>query len=224
MVGHLVQPLDLVLELVGNRHHAIDAEGAMPFMVLDAVRLAAEEAVAVTAILGRVHGQHRLAAPAFLDPDDGVGRQPIMGMDHVEAADGVFHAVALVDEGPAHVVDLVHEVRRQRKAAAMVMDVVNAIIRRLPMSNASKDMDVVVPPLQGRRQLGHVSPNAAHGDGVQRFPREQRDAHGSFSPHDASSGCLADAFYVPPASVECHNTDSLAKGEPAFQERARKAG
>ena len=170
VIGALVQPADLVLELVGHGDDAIGAVGAVPFVVLNAWRLSAEEAVAVASVLGRVHGQHRLAAAAILDPDKGVGSQPVVRVDDVEVAHMIFHGAILVDEGPAHVVDFIDEIARQHEVAAMVLDAVDAIVGGLLMAAAREDVDGMTATLKGRRQLRDVNADATHGDAVQRLP------------------------------------------------------
>ena len=48
----------------------------------------------------------------------------------------------------------------------------------LAISAASEDVHLVVPPLQGRSQLGDVRRHASDADGVQGLPGEHGDAHG----------------------------------------------
>ena len=177
VVGALVQPADLVLELVGHGDDSIGAVGAVAFVVLNARRLTAEEAIAVAAILGRVHGQHGPSAAALLDPDQGVGGQPVVGVDDVEAAHMVLHGEELVDERPAHVVDFVDEIRVQREVAAMVVNAVDAVVVRLLMAAAGEHMDFMAPAIESRRQFRDVDANSTHGDAVQCFPRKQCNLH-----------------------------------------------
>ena len=138
------------------------------------MRLAAEEAIAVAAVLGRVHGQDGLAAAALLDPDHGVGGQPIVGVDEVEAADVVLDGEEVVDERPAHVVDFVHEIGVTAESAAVVVDAVDAVVVALPMAEARENMDFMPAAMQGGGQLGDVNAHAADRDGMQRFPGKQR--------------------------------------------------
>ena len=52
------------------------------------------------------------------------------------------------------------------------------LMELLALSAASEDVHLVVPPLQGRSQLGDVRRHAADADGVQGLPGEHGDAHG----------------------------------------------
>jgi hypothetical protein len=93
-----------------------------------------------------------------------------MRVDDLELADVILHAVKVVDERPAHVVDFIHEVGIEREWAAMIVDAVNAVVMRLAVTLASEYVYLMRPTLQGRRQLGYVDAYTAHGDGMKRFP------------------------------------------------------
>src|SRR5262249_54550225 len=81
------------------------------------------------------------------------------------------------DERPAHVVDFVHEVRVQRKGAAVVVDAVNTVVVRLLGALAREDVDFVLPPLQGCGQFRDVHAHTAYRDRMQSLPRKQCNSH-----------------------------------------------
>jgi hypothetical protein len=83
----------------------------------------------------------------------------------------------MVDEGTTHIVDFVHEIGVKRERTTMVMDPVDAIIKRLAMTLAGKHVHLMLSPLQGRRQFRHMNPNAADWYGMKRFPRKKSDSH-----------------------------------------------
>src|SRR5579875_1936937 len=141
VVGALIKPSDLVLELVGHRDDPIGTIGAMPFVVVNARREAAEKAVAVATIFRRVHGQHAFSTSAFLDPDQSVGSQPIVGVDDIKSADVIFHSEKLVDKRAAHVVDFVHKIGIQGEIAAVIMHAINTVVACLVLAATSEDMD-----------------------------------------------------------------------------------
>jgi len=124
-----------------------------------------------------VHGQNGFATAAFLDPDEGVGSQPIVGVDEIKAADVIFHGAELVNEGAAHIVDFIDEIRVQREIAEVVMHAVNAMVVRLLIAAAGKNVDFMATPIESGRQLRDVDADSTHGDAVQRLPGKQGNLH-----------------------------------------------
>ncbi len=59
----------------------------------------------------------------------------------------------------------------------MIVDAVDAVVVRLIWAAASKDVDVVLSPLQPGGQFGDMDSHAAHRDGMKRLPRKQRYTH-----------------------------------------------
>lgn len=139
-------------------------------VVLDADGLAGEEAVAVAAVLRRVHGEDGLVSAAFLDPDCGVGGQPVVGVNHVEAADVILHCVEDVDERAAHVVDFVHEISGQIEAATVVVDAIDEVVVGLAVTNSGEDVNFVAAALKRGGEFADVDSHAADGDGMKGLP------------------------------------------------------
>src|SRR5262249_32023140 len=144
----------------------------------DAGRHAAVVPVAVAAVLGGVHGQDGLVPAAFLDPGDGVGGEPVVAVDDVEAAGAVLHREGGVGEGATHVIELIHKIRVQRERAAVVVDAVDAVVTGLVVPLAGEDVDLVAAAFEAGGQLGDVNADAADGEGVKAFPRKQGNPHG----------------------------------------------
>ena len=157
----------------------------MPLVVLDSRRLAAEELVAVPPVFGGMDGHDHFPVRAFLDPNGGVRGQPIVGVNDVETADAVFHAVEALDERAAHVVDFVDETRIQGETAAMIMHAVDFIVFLLSRPDAGEDVNFMSPALHGRGKFGDVDANSAHGNRVKCFPREHCYPHEYIAPFHA---------------------------------------
>src|SRR6185437_8353854 len=166
VVGALVEPADLALELIGYGDDAIGAVGAVALVFLNAVRLPSEELVAVATVFGRVHGQDALAPASFLDPHERVGGQPIVSMHDVKGADVIFHGEELVDEGPAHIVDFIDEIGMQREVAAVIVNAVETVVVRLLMAATGKHMNFMLAAIESGREFRDVDADAAHGDTV----------------------------------------------------------
>src|SRR5262249_26815373 len=115
---------------------------------------------------------------ALLDPDGGVGGEPVVGVDDVEGAGEVLDAVGGGDEGAAHGVDLVHEGGTEVEVAALVRDAVKHVGADLALALEGEDVDVVAAALQGGAEFSDVDADAADHDGVKRLPGEQPDTHG----------------------------------------------
>lgn len=89
---------------------------------------AAPEVVSATPILGGVHREDPPAPPPLLRPHHGIGRQPVVGMDDVEGgAHVVRRGEEVLHECPAHILDLVDEVRPELEGAAVIPDPVNPL-------------------------------------------------------------------------------------------------
>lgn len=173
VVRHLVKRLDLFLEQIADRDNPIDTVGAVALVIGDARGLSGIMPVAVAAILGRVHGQHGAMPSAFLDPDDGVGGEPVVRMDDVESADAVFHLEEVMHERAAHVVDFIDKAGIQRERAAVVVNPLDTFVGRLIVPLTREHVNVMSTAPQAGRQLGDVHADAADGDGVERFPRKR---------------------------------------------------
>ena len=149
----------------------------MTLVVLDAVRLTAEELIAVAAVLRRVHGQNALASTAFLDPDEGVGGQPIVGVNEVETADVVLHGENSWTKARHMLLTSSTKFECSAKVAAMIMHAVDAVVVRLLVAEAREHMDFMAAPIESGRQLRDVDPDSTHGDAVQRLPGKQGNLH-----------------------------------------------
>src|SRR5258708_40310416 len=99
-------------------------------------------------------------------------------MDDVEAADLILDAIEIMNKRPAHVVDFVDEIGRQLERAAVIMHSVDALVIRLVMAFARKNMNLMLAARQSGSQFRDMDAHAAHGDGMQGFPRKQGYAHG----------------------------------------------
>ena len=82
-----------------------------------------------------------------------------------------------MDEGPAHVVDFVHEIRIQVEWTAMVMDSIDPLVVRLTPPHSGEDVDFVTPSFQRGSQLGHVHTHAADTNRMQGLPGKHCDSH-----------------------------------------------
>jgi hypothetical protein len=82
-----------------------------------------------------------------------------------------------MDEGPAHVVDLVHKVVVESKRTAVIVDAIDAVVVCLAVARAGEDMDLVSATFQGSSEFGNVYPHSTHGDGMESFPGKQGNAH-----------------------------------------------
>jgi hypothetical protein len=98
-------------------------------------------------------------------------------MHNFEAADVILGGHEVMDERPAHVIDFVDKVAMKREWAAMVVDSVDALMVRLVLSLARKDMNLVVAALEGSGHLRDVDVHAANSDGMKSFPGKQGNSH-----------------------------------------------
>ncbi len=64
-------------------------------------------------------------------------------MDQVETANKVFDFKNAVNEGPTHVVDIVHEVIMRQVRAAMVVDAIYAIVTSLARHSPGENVYLV---------------------------------------------------------------------------------
>jgi hypothetical protein len=116
-------------------------------------------------------GEDSFPCPALLDPDHGVGREPVVSMNHIKMmAHVILGLEEVMDKGPAHVVDFLDKVRVQVEGTAMVMDSINPLVPTLSLTHAGENVDLMPFSLQGSSQLGDVNPHTSNGDGVQRLP------------------------------------------------------
>ena len=138
----------------------------MALVLLHPHGLPAQEPVAVPPVLGRMHGEDGPPPPTLLDPDGRVRRQPVVRVHDVEAADRVLDGQDRVDEGSAHVVHFVDEVRAQCERAAVVVDPVDEVVPWLRLALPREDVDLVLAAVEGGGQLRDVDSHAAHRNRV----------------------------------------------------------
>ena len=185
VVGHrdlpvrdVVHPHHLVLERGRHRNHAVRPIRSSPFLEAHAGRLPAPKVVSAAAVLGRVDGEHSLPAALLLDPDHGVGSQPIVRVHHVKRdAHVVLGPEYVADKRAAHLVHFVHEASVQRKRTAVIVHSVDPLVLPLTLAHAGVNVYFVALPLQGRRQLGDVDAHAPYGDRVEGLPTKHCNSH-----------------------------------------------
>jgi hypothetical protein len=71
-----------------------------------------------------------------------------MRMDQVEVANKVFNLKNAVNEGPAHIVDIVHKISVWQVCAPMVVDAIYAIVTPLALHAPSENVYPVAFPCQ----------------------------------------------------------------------------
>jgi hypothetical protein len=71
-----------------------------------------------------------------------------MRMDQVEMANKVFNLKNAVNEGPAHVVDIVHKISVRQVCAPMVVDAIYAIMAPLALQAPSENVYPMAFPYQ----------------------------------------------------------------------------
>ena len=149
----------------------------MPFVFLDARCGSPVELVPIAAILSRMNRNDGPMAAPFLNPDYGIRGQPVVGMNYVEVSDEVLDGIEVVDENATHVVNFINKILMQLEIAPVVVDAVDAVVVRLPMSAPREDVDFMASSFQPGRQLGDVNGDTSHCDRMERFPREQCYTH-----------------------------------------------
>jgi hypothetical protein len=87
-----------------------------------------------------------------------------MGMNDIEPSRGVLHFAEAMSEGPAHVIDFVHEVRRELEGATVIVNTVDVVVKRLGCSLARENVDLMTASFQRGGQFGDVDAHAADGD------------------------------------------------------------
>mmetsp|Transcript_40429 Transcript_40429/g.79213 ORF Transcript_40429/g.79213 Transcript_40429/m.79213 type:complete len:436 (+) Transcript_40429:202-1509(+) len=167
--------LDLVAEAAADANDAVRVLTPLTFDVSDALRVALKVVVAAPAILGRVHRQH--APPSrLLHLDEGLGGEPVVAVHDVEL--GVHEGLGLLDEPHklvAHAVNLSHEVLVEVDRHTVHVDSMDLLVVVAVDAGARKQMHLVPPSAQPRRNLGDMGRHTADRDGMQRFPRAERD-------------------------------------------------
>jgi hypothetical protein len=88
-------------------------------------------------------------------------------VDDVEAADHILYFEHMIHKGPAHVVDVIHEVTVGRVCASVIVNIIRPVMTCLTKGAAGKDVDLVPFPRQRRPQFRHMGCDSANGNGVQ---------------------------------------------------------
>jgi hypothetical protein len=123
--------------------------------------------VPAATVLGGVNGQNSSPPMALLNPDQGIGDQPIVRMYDVEHTPEVLRSRNLLHERPAHVLDLVHKIGARLERTAMIVDTVNPFVGLLTLSHSREDMHFMALPLQCGAQLRDVGTHASHWNGME---------------------------------------------------------
>ncbi len=140
--------------------------GCRPFLMTDPSRLAVPKVIAATPVLGGMDREDALSPTTLFDPNHGVGGQPIMRMNDIKWADVILRLENVMNEGPAHIVDLIDKVGMKVEGATMVMDTINPHVVRLSLAHARKNMDLVSFALERCGEFRHVDSHAANRNGV----------------------------------------------------------
>jgi hypothetical protein len=74
-----------------------------------------------------VDGKDSTPPTSLLDPDHGIGRQPVVGVNNIEGANDPFCLEQMMDEGAAHAVDFIHKIRVQIERTPVIPDSVNLL-------------------------------------------------------------------------------------------------
>src|SRR6266851_1136520 len=134
---------------------------------------------------------------AALDPHHGVGSQPIMSVDHVEAPIPILLLEEMPDKGPAHILNFINKVPIGLKGTVMIPNSVNLKGSTGPVAWPGKNVDDVSLALESCRQFGYVGRDSTHCDRMERFPREHRYAHNAYLQLPEPRRCCLDLVATP---------------------------
>jgi hypothetical protein len=121
--------------------------------------------------------QNTIVFASLLDPNHGIGQKPVMRMNEVEMANKVFNLKKAVNEGPTHVVDIVHKIIMRQVYAPMVVDAIYAIVASLAMHSPSENVHPMAFSCESSSQFAHMDRYASNSDRMKRLPRQHRDSH-----------------------------------------------
>src|SRR5207245_11312927 len=129
------------------RYHAIGPVDSRPLLVPDAHRLPVAEMVPAASVLRRVNGQHAAPAAPLPDPDHGIGRQPVVRVDHVESSNHALGYEHVIHDRAAHIVHFIDKIRVQIEWTAMIVDAMNTLVVLLAAAHAREHMHLMAPAL-----------------------------------------------------------------------------
>ena len=87
-----------------------------------------------------------------------------MRMNDIECADVVLGLENVMDERPAHVIDLFNKIGMKVEGATMVVDTIDPHVMRLSVAHACKNMNLVSFSLKRRGEFGYVDSYTADWD------------------------------------------------------------
>jgi hypothetical protein len=85
-------------------------------------------------------------------------------MDYVEPSNKVFDLKNAVNEGPAHVVDIVHEIIVRQVCTPVVVDAIYAIVTSLVSHAPSENVYAMAFSCESSSQFTHMNSNASDSD------------------------------------------------------------
>ena len=106
----------------------------------------------------------------LLDPDYGVGGEPVVRMDYIEPADVVLRLDEMRGKGSAHFLNFIDEIAVEVMRTEMIPDTIQLDHPTVPIARAREDMDIMATPLERGRKFGHVGGHSPDRVGVQRLP------------------------------------------------------